>query len=145
MENFLLPIQLRWADIDANFHVRHSVYYDWGAMCRMEFLRARGLTESVFHQLQIGPILFREESRFKRELQMGDTVAIDLHLLAARRDFSRWTIRHQLFKNNDTLAAILTVEGAFLNTQLRKLAVPPSLAGDTFNSMPRAEEFTWLD
>jgi acyl-CoA thioester hydrolase len=76
---------------------------------------------------------------------MGDTVAIDLHLLAARRDFSRWTIRHQLFKNNDTLAAILTVEGAFLNTQLRKLAVPPSLAGDTFNSMPRAEEFTWLD
>ena len=145
MDNFLLPIQLRWADIDANFHVRHSVYYDWGAMCRMEFLRAMGLTESVFHQLQIGPILFREESRFKRELQMGDTVAIDLHLLAARRDFSRWTIRHQLFKNNDTLAAILTVEGAFLNTQLRKLAVPPSLAGDTFNSMPRAEEFTWLD
>jgi acyl-CoA thioester hydrolase len=145
MENFLLPIQLRWADIDANFHVRHSVYYDWGAMCRMEFLRAMGLTESVFHQLQIGPILFREESRFKRELQMGDSVAIDLHLLAARRDFSRWTIRHQLFKNNDTLAAILTVEGAFLNTQLRKLAVPPSLAGDTFNSMPRAEEFTWLD
>jgi acyl-CoA thioester hydrolase len=145
MEKFLLPIQLRWADIDANFHVRHSVYYDWGAMCRMEFLLAMGLTESVFHQLQIGPILFREESRFKRELQMGDTVAIDLHLLAARRDFSRWTIRHQLFKNNDTLAAILTVEGAFLNTQLRKLAVPPSLAGDTFNSMPRAEEFTWLD
>ena len=145
MEKFLLPIQLRWADIDANFHVRHSVYYDWGAMCRMEFLRAMGLTESVVHQLQIGPILFREESRFKRELQMGDTVAIDLHLLAARRDFSRWTIRHQLFKNNDTLAAILTVEGAFLNTQLRKLAVPPSLAGDTFNSMPRAEEFTWLD
>jgi acyl-CoA thioester hydrolase len=145
MEKFLLPIQLRWADIDANFHVRHSVYYDWGAMCRMEFLRAMGLTESVFHQLQIGPILFREESRFKRELQMGDTVAIDLHLLAARRDFSRWTIRHQLFKNKDTLAAILTVEGAFLNTQLRKLAVPPSLAGDTFNSMPRAEEFTWLD
>ena len=145
MENFLLPIQLRWADIDANFHVRHSVYYDWGAMCRMEFLRARGLTESVFHQLQIGPILFREESRFKRELQMGDTVAIDLHLLAARRDFSRWTIRHQLFKNNDILAAVLTVDGAFLNTHLRKLAIPPVLAGDTFESMPRASEFTWLN
>lgn len=145
MENFLLPIQLRWADIDANFHVRHSVYYDWGAMCRMEFLRSRGLTESVFHQLQIGPILFREESRFKRELVMGDTVAIDLQLLAARQDFSRWTIRHQLFKNGDTLAAILTVDGAFLNTHLRKLAIPPALAVDTFGAMPRATEFTWLN
>lgn len=145
MDKFLLPIQLRWADIDANFHVRHSVYYDWGAMCRMEFLRAMGLTESVFHQLQIGPILFREESRFKRELQMGDTVAIDLQLLAARRDFSRWTILHQFFKNGDTLAATLTVDGAFLNTHLRKLAVPPALAGDTFGSMPKAAAFTWLD
>ncbi len=145
MDNFLFPIQLRWADIDANFHVRHSVYYDWGAMCRMEFLRAMGLTETVFHQLQIGPILFREESRFKRELQMGDTVAIDLHLLAARRDFSRWTIRHQLFKNGDTLAATLTVDGAFLDTRLRKLAIPPALAGDTFDAMPRAAEFTWLN
>jgi acyl-CoA thioester hydrolase len=47
---------------------------------------------------------------------MGDTVAIDLQLVAARRDFSRWTIRHQLFKNTDTLAAILTVDGAFFNT-----------------------------
>jgi acyl-CoA thioester hydrolase len=145
MDNFLFPIQLRWADIDANFHVRHSVYYDWGAMCRMEFLRAMGLTETVFHQLQIGPILFREESRFKRELQMGDTVAIDLHLLAARRDFSRWTIRHQLFKNGDTLAATLTVDGAFLDTRLRKLAIPPALAGDTFDAMPRAVEFSWLN
>lgn len=144
MDTFLLPIQLRWADIDANFHVRHSVYYDWGAMCRMEFLRAMGLTETVFHQLQIGPILFREESRFKRELQMGDTVAIDLQLVAARRNFSRWTIRHQLFKNTDTLAAILTVDGAFLDTHLRKLAIPPALASDTFGAMPRAAEFTWL-
>ncbi len=145
MEKFLLPIQLRWADIDANFHVRHSVYYDWGAMCRMEFLRAKGLGESVFHQLQIGPILFREESRFRRELQMGDTVAIDLQLVAARRDFSRWTIQHQLFKNSDTLAAVLTVDGAFLDTRLRKLAVPPELAADTFGSMPRTPQFAWLN
>ena len=145
MDNFLLPIQLRWADIDANFHVRHAVYYDWGAMCRMEFLRAKGLSESVFHQLHIGPILFREESRFKRELQMGDSVSIDLQLLAAHTDFSRWTIQHQLYKNGDTLAAILTVDGAFLDTRLRKLTVPPAIASDTFGAMPRAEKFTWLN
>lgn len=143
MEKFLLPIQLRWADIDANFHVRHSVYYDWAAMCRMEFLRAKGLGEGVFHQLQIGPILFREESRFKRELQMGDSVSIDLQLLAARRDFSRWTIQHHIYKNTETLAAILTVDGAFLDTRLRKLATPPVLASDTFGAMPLAEGFTW--
>jgi acyl-CoA thioester hydrolase len=76
---------------------------------------------------------------------MGDRVSMDLQLLAARPDFSRWTIQHQLYKNKDTLAAILTVDGAFLDTRLRKLAVPPALAGETFGSMPKAEKFTWIN
>ena len=38
MEEFSLDIQLRWSDLDPNDHIRHSVYYDWGAMCRMEYL-----------------------------------------------------------------------------------------------------------
>jgi hypothetical protein len=41
------------------------------------------------------------------------------------------------------LAAILTVDGAFLDTRLRKLATPPALASDTFGAMPLAEGFTW--
>ena len=38
MKEFKNSIQLRWSDLDPNFHVRHSVYYDWGAFCRIEFL-----------------------------------------------------------------------------------------------------------
>lgn len=41
MEKFIQEIQLRWSDLDPNFHLRHSVYYDWGAFCRIEFLEPR--------------------------------------------------------------------------------------------------------
>ena len=145
MNTFRLPLQLRWADIDANLHVRHSVYYDWGALCRISFMQEQGLSESVYQQFKIGPILFREECKFRREIRMGDAIAIDLQLVQSRRDFSRWTIRHTIWKSNDTIAATITVEGAFIDTQLRKLALPPAIAHDVFNKMPRAEEFQWAE
>jgi acyl-CoA thioester hydrolase len=44
MANFSLPIQIRWADIDQNRHLRHSAYYDYGAMARMIFLSEHGIT-----------------------------------------------------------------------------------------------------
>jgi acyl-CoA thioester hydrolase len=134
--NYKLPLQLRWADIDANFHVRHSVYYDWAALC---------LTESVYHQFNMGPILFREECRFRREIRMGDSIAIDLELVNARRDFSRWTIQHSIWKSSSVEAARLTVEGAFIDLHLRKLAIPPSLAQVVFEQMPRSSNFQWSD
>lgn len=82
-----MPIQIRWSDLDPNFHLRHSVYYDWGAVCRVEYLNKAGLTLQRMQQLQIGLILFREECVFRREVRMGDVVTIDAKILKARRDF----------------------------------------------------------
>lgn len=135
---------MRWSDVDANHHVRHSVYYDWGAMCRMEFLTQEGLSDTVFSQLQVGPILFREESRFRREIRMHDKIRIDLQLLQAKRDFSRWSIRHSIWKEDNTEAAILTVDGAFLDIRTRKLTTPPELAFSVFSAMPTCAEFQWI-
>jgi acyl-CoA thioester hydrolase len=144
MKKFEMPVQVRWSDVDANHHVRHSVYYDWGAMCRMEFLTQEGLSDTVFSQLQVGPILFREESKFRREIRMHDKIRIDLQLLQAKRDFSRWSIRHSIWKEDNTEAAILTVDGAFLDIRTRKLTTPPELAFSVFSAMPSCAEFQWI-
>ena len=88
MEAFILPVQVRWSDLDPNFHLRHSVYYDWGAMCRVAYLGNAGLTLHRMQQLQIGPIIFREECIFRREIKQGDPVTVDMKLLKAKKDFS---------------------------------------------------------
>jgi len=108
-------------------------------------MHEKGLTESVYHQFNMGPILFREECLFRREIRMGDSISIDLQLVAARRDFSRWTIQHSIWKSPDTEAARLTVEGAFIDLHLRKLTIPPALAQSVFELMPRSAEFKWSD
>ncbi len=145
MQNFILPLQIRWSDIDANFHVRHSVYYDWGASCRLEFLGKHGLSTLVMQQLHFGPILFREECIFRREIRLGDTVTVNLELMGSRRDYSRWTIRHMIMKDPDTVSAILTVDGAWLDTSIRKLAAPPHEVAQVFSQMPVPADFKWTD
>jgi acyl-CoA thioester hydrolase len=145
MNEFIMPVDVRWSDLDPNFHVRHSVYYDWGAFCRIKFLSDHGLGPDVLTQHHIGPILFREECMFRKEIKYGDKLSISLQLLKSRKNHTRWSIRHRLIKNDNVLAAILTVEGAWMDTQLRKLASPPQMAIEVFNNMPKDEDFEWLD
>jgi len=141
MEQYLKPIEIRWADLDPNFHLRHSVYYDYAAYCRICFLEEHGLSVSLMEQLHFGPILFREEAVFRKEVRWGDKLTIDLQLTKSRKDFSRWSIRHQLFKNENLLSAVITVDGAWINTKERKLATPPAHITDVFGKMPRSVDF----
>lgn len=143
METYIKEVQVRWSDLDPNIHLRHSVYYDWGAYSRISFLDEMGLSTGLLQQLKFGPILFREECQFRREIRLGDQVTIDLQLIRAKADYSRWSIRHQIYKNGDTLSAILTVDGAWLDVERRKLATPPARVGEVFGQMPLAEDFEW--
>ena len=144
MNEYIKEIQIRWSDLDPNFHLRHSVYYDWGAYCRVEFLNQFGLTASVMQQLHIGPILFREECVFRKEVRSGDDVKMNLVLPKSKKDFSRWTIKHNIYKNDDLLCAVITVDGAWINTKERKLASPPEQVFEVFSKMPKTEEFEWI-
>ena len=145
MNTFSTEVQVRWSDLDPNFHLRHSVYYDWGAFCRIAFLNQIGLNDKLMQQLQVGPILFREECIFRKEIRLNDKVFIDLKTVAAKRDFSRFTIRHDITKNEGMLSAVLTVDIAWIDIQKRKLAVLPAEVQELLKQSPQAENFQWLD
>ena len=144
MNQFNRIVQLRWSDMDPNFHIRHSVYYDWGAFCRIEFLNEFGLTSQVMKELDFGPILFREECIFRKEIRSGDLVMISLEITKSKSDFSRWSIRHNISKDTGILCAILTVDGAWMDVTKRKLASPPEKVHEVFELMPKAQEFEWM-
>lgn len=143
-ENYVLPLDIRWSDLDPNFHIRHSVYYDFGAFARMSFLTAFGLDAKVLLDNHLGAILFREECLFKREIRFGDDVVINLKLSKASSSYSRWSIRHEIIKSKDTIAAIINVDGAWMDTQRRKLVVPTEVVAGTFDLIERTDDFEWV-
>ncbi len=144
MTSYSKPLEVRWSDLDPNFHLRHSAYYDFGAYARIWFLRDHELSTTIMQEGHFGPIIFREECIFRREIKLGDDVTINVQLLKAREDLSRWSIQHQFIKNGDQLAATLTVDGAWIDTELRKLTAIPENAREAFAKMPKAENFEWI-
>jgi len=141
MAIFQKNLEIRWSDLDPNFHIRHSVYYDMGAYCRMAFLDEQGITAAEMMRYHIGPIIFREECIFRSEIRFGDGVTIDLQLAGVSEDYRKFAMRHQVFKNGDTLAAIIHIDAAWMNTELRKVSVPPESFLQGFNALHRADDF----
>ncbi len=135
-------MDLRWADLDPNFHLRHSIYYDFGATARIDYLQQHGITAQFMLQHSFGPVIFREECIFKKEIRPDDVITIDLELQKASSDYSRWTIQHTIFKNGETVSALLTVDGAWIDITKRKLTVPPTEVVDVFGRMPRNQNFS---
>ena len=145
MVDFKKTISVRWADLDPNFHVRHSVYYDFGAQQRIEILNAMGLTPEVMRQHQFGPIIFREECVFRREIRLNDAVTITARIGKMKPDASRWTIVHEFLSAEGGLVATLTLDGAWIDTEKRKLASPvPKIVSEVFNQFPKTEDFILL-
>tara|TARA_R110002096_G_scaffold260855_1_gene454172 strand:- start:452 stop:844 length:393 start_codon:yes stop_codon:yes gene_type:complete len=130
--------------MDPNFHVRHSVYYDFAAQCRTEYLLKHGLTAKVMVANNFGPILFREEAVFRKELKFGDDLIINFCATKLRKDGSRFSFQHQILKGEDVCATI-NVDGAWIDTQKRKLTVPPDIAFKVLDEMPKTEDFEWDD
>lgn len=145
MTSFTKQISLRWSDLDPNFHVRHSAYYDFGAQHRIEILESLGLTMKVLQQQHFGPILFREECIFRKEIKLADKITMQTKVSQMRPDASRWSIVHEFINEEGKLCAVITVDGAWMDTKLRKIADPtPEIAVEAISRFPKSESFTTI-
>ncbi len=128
-----------WAQIDGNMHMRHSAYADFATQARIFELEQLGITSDTFVKEKLGPILFREETVYLKEVKLNDTVTVKITLLACRPDASRWTIKHELFRGDGVKCAEVTIDGAWMGLETRKLMVPPSQFAERFLALPRLD------
>lgn len=140
MTDNAVTYRTRWADMDPNGHMRHSAYADFAADQRVVVLAKMGFDVARFAQLRLGPILFREETKYHKEISIGEEIRVDGKLASATPDGARWSIVHTIYKADGRVAATVTVDGAWLDLDRRKLAVPPAELAAAFAAMPLAEE-----
>jgi acyl-CoA thioester hydrolase len=142
MDSYIKKIDIRWADLDPNFHMLHSRYYELGAYIRMFFFTEYGITEKELQAHRIGPILLREECTFRREIRFGDDVEIDIHLTSARQNLIRWSIEHTITRNGE-LSAIIKVDGSWINLDRRKMTAAPQDFVKVFDLIPKSPGFQY--
>jgi len=133
--------QVMWSQIDANQHMRHSAYADFAAQARLMMLEEAGLGPAVLYKMNIGPLMFREELIFLREVAMNDRLKVTCEITKSRADGSRWSISHEIFRGDGTKVAVVNVDGAWLDMTKRKLTLLPPELGKAFMHAPRSEDY----
>lgn len=133
--------QIIWSMIDMNGHLRHSAYADFAAQARVNILERFGFTKELM-KLRIGPILFREELIYYKEIRTNEYIEVSCELLKCREDVSRYSLLSSIYRKSDGIkAAEINIDGAWLDLNSRKLVTLPVEMQKTFMEMPKAPGF----
>ena len=131
----------RWADFDPNNHMRHSAYNDYAAEARVRLFKKFGLSMKEFERLKIGPILFQENTKFIKEITMGDDISVEVFLLGVSEKGERFKFRHHIYRGDGKLAAEIEILGAWLDLTKRKLTSPPPIIMELTQQLDRSDDF----
>jgi acyl-CoA thioester hydrolase len=135
---------IRWSDLDANRHVRNTIFSELATHTRFRFLEAHGFSQTRFEELRFGPIMFREDIRYRRELLFGEAVTVTVQCAGLSDDGSRWRVQQQVLKSDGKQAAVLVIDGAWIHLDSRRLVAPPREIVAVLGGLSRTEDFETL-
>jgi acyl-CoA thioester hydrolase len=133
---FSLEFDVRWADCDPNRHLRHSAYADYATHVRFAYIEAQGFALPRFEEERFGPVIFREETQYLREVRLGERIKLDFEVLAFSEDHIRWSVMHTVWNGAGKRAAIVSLDGCWLDMDTRKAIVPPDDLRDIMRRLP---------
>ena len=139
--SFKVTFLTKWADFDPNRHMRHTAYNDYASEVRVRYFREQNFSIEDFTKHNIGPILFTEETSFRKEIHLGENITVDFRLSGLSKNNDRWKITHQVFNEAGKLSAIIKVYGAWIDLTKRKLTVPPAEAQHLFDIAEKCDDF----
>ena len=139
--NFEVVFKTKWSDFDPNRHMRHTAYNDYAAEVRVRYFQEHGLSINEFAKLNIGPILFKEETSFYKEIHIGENITVKMELEGASKGVERWRFNHQILNEKGELSAEIKVYGAWIDLLKRKLTSPPQKFVDMFDDLPKTPNF----
>jgi acyl-CoA thioester hydrolase len=144
MDRYTKTLTVRWGDCDANGHVRNTVYDEYGVETRLAYFADQGFGYPRMREHRIGPVIFREEIDYLREIGIGETIEIDLCQLGSSPDGAKWKFAHEITKQDGTKAARIVLSGGWMDLDTRKITpAPPALAA-AMRNVPRDAAFEEL-
>lgn len=140
-EGFSKTFEVRWADLDPNRHLRHTSYNDYATHVRFSYLEEGGFGAREFGEHRMGPVIFKEETRYFKEVGMNETITVDFRTAALSAGAERFRMVHDIRRADGQLAATVAVEGAWLDLGVRKLRPAPPALATLLQALPRTEDF----
>jgi acyl-CoA thioester hydrolase len=133
-----------WGDMDFNSHMRNTAFLDKSADVRMMFFSENGFPMEEFIRWKIGPVIRKDEIEYFKEVRLLEELRGTLTIAGLAEDGSRFLLRNEFWRANDTLIAKVTSAGGWLDLSSRKLVVPPAALLAALRSLRMTEDFQIL-
>ena len=130
--------------MDFNSHMRNTAFLDKSADVRMMFFSENGFPIDEFIRRKIGPVLMKDEIEYFREIRLLEELRVTLTIAGLAEDGSRFLLRNEFIRSNETLAAKVTSAGGWLDLAIRKLVAPPEPLLTALRSLTRTDDFQTL-
>tara|TARA_B110000046_G_scaffold40089_1_gene44296 strand:+ start:18912 stop:19355 length:444 start_codon:yes stop_codon:yes gene_type:complete len=139
--SFKVTFPTKWSDFDPNRHMRHTAYNEYAAEVRIRYFAEHHFSIEEFTKHNIGPVLFTEETSFKKEIHIGEDISVNIKLSGLSENNERWKIVHEVFNEAEQLSAVIKVYGAWIDLTKRKLTFLPKEAQHLFLHAERTNDF----
>ncbi|MDD7967421.1 acyl-CoA thioesterase [Actinomycetospora lemnae] len=119
---FTTTVTVRGYECDANGHVNHAVYHQYGEHGRTEALRAAGIDVPDLTAVGLGPVILESTVRFLAELRVGDEVEVALDVRFGEGKTFRMDTE---LRRGEQVCATLTGVMGLLDHGTRRLVADP--------------------
>ena len=141
MHKYIHTFTLRWSDFDPNGHLNHLVYATSATEARIAFLGSQGIDFlRLAKEDGIGPVLFKEDMRFFKEVLMNETVLeVEIFSDGLNEKIGTFGIVHIIRNTHGDNVGVVRIEGAWMDLKRRKLVPPPKYVAETFEQLQKYE------
>jgi len=121
---FEASYRVAWGDIDMNGHMANSRFLDYATQTRFQFLAMRGFMPADFQRLQVGPVIFEDHVRYRRELRMLEDFVVSFQYEPLDPQGRKFKMLNRFSKGDEAVAEVEAL-GAWFDLVSRKVVVPP--------------------
>ncbi|MCL1865523.1 MAG: thioesterase family protein [Spirochaetes bacterium] len=130
-----------WKDMDFNQHMKNTAFLEKADDIRLMFFVENGFSMSEFSRIKIGPVVFKDEVEYFKEINLLDEIKITIASGGLSDDGSRFIIRNEFYNLNGKIAARVTSYCTWLDLSERKVTVPPEKLLMVLKSLPKTDDY----
>ena len=135
----------KWSDIDLNGHMGNVAYCAYATNVRFMLFTEYGFNLDPMGGHPIGPIVFKEEITYYREVKIGELITVTCEVSGLSKDYKKFSFIQKIYKADQVLAAKVVIDGAWFDVKIRKAVIPPKSLVKVIETLPRMDQFQWIN
>lgn len=116
--------RVAWIDVDMNGHMSNSRYLDYATQTRFRFLADHGFPPDDFRRHGIGPVMFEDHLRYRRELRFLEEFSVSFEFESLDERGRKFRVTNPFTRDEEEVATVVA-RGAWFDLETRSVVVPP--------------------